>query len=329
MTAAANNKSGAIAGIELRLPASSANLGPGFDSVAIALNLHLRVRAEVANSFAVEARGRDAALCGNIEHNLILDTYREVMASSGTDFLPLALRVENEIPVGKGCGSSAAARLAGIALAVHFGRLGWSDQQIFESAVEREGHADNVAACWLGGFVLVQSNGNGNATRKLPQATRINVERDWPMLLVLSPDGLPTGRSRALLPNLYSRDVVVANVQSAMALVAAYALGRDELFTTAQQDLLHQPYRAKVCPLLPCLQPLAGSGGILAVTLSGAGKSVLLTLRRDVSHADVHSAISERLRVAGLEAELVFTSMAAQGASRTPLPARALAGEGA
>ena len=314
-----------MGGIELHLPATSANLGPGFDSVAMALDLYLRVRAELATSFSVRAQGRDAELCSKVDRNLILDTYRETLASAEQECRPLALSVVNEIPVGKGCGSSAAARLAGVALAVHFGRLGWTDEHILDLGVALEGHADNVAACWLGGFVIVQSSGNGRGQRA--QATRMAVARDWPLLLVIAPDGLPTGRSRALLPALYGREVVVANLQAAMALVAAYALGRDELFCTAQRDALHQPYRAKVCPLLPCLQPLAGSAGILAVTLSGAGSSVLLTLRQEASQQEVQEEVCARLRAAGLEGELVFTRMAALGARRVQLPARALAGE--
>jgi homoserine kinase len=326
MSAARSGNSNGVPGIELRLPASSANLGPAFDSAAIALDLYLHVRAEVASTFSVNARGRDAAICATVEHNLILETYREVLATAGAECLPLALTVDNEIPIGKGCGSSSSARLAGIALAVHFGRLPWDDERILDEAVRREGHADNAAACWLGGFVIVQSNGNGRGKRA--EATRVEVAHQWPMLLVMSRDGLSTGKSRALVPALYGREVVVANLQSAMTLVAAYVLGREELFRTAQHDALHQPYRAKVCPLLPCLQPLAGNAGILAVTLSGAGSSVLLTLRPEASPAEVEQAVCERLRAARLEGELVFTRMAEQGARRTELPARVLAGEG-
>lgn len=312
-------------GIDMRLPASSANLGPAFDSAAMALDLYLHVRAEAAATFSVTARGRDAAICGTVEHNLILDTYSEVLAREGAECPPLALAIDNQIPIGKGCGSSSAARLAGIALAVHFGRLPWDDERIFDEAVRLEGHADNAAACWLGGLVIVQSNGNKQNMRA--QATRVDVAREWPMLLVMPRDSLSTGRSRALVPALYGREVVVANLQSAMTLVAAYVLGRDELFRTAQHDALHQPYRAKVCPLLPCLQPLAGSAGILAVTLSGAGSSVLLTLRTNAQQQEVRGAVSECLRKAQLEGELVFTKMAAQGARRVELPAQVLAKE--
>jgi homoserine kinase len=322
---AQNSGCGGIPGIELRLPASSANLGPAFDSAAIALDLYLHVHAEAAPEFSVEAQGRDVAICSAVEHNLILDTYRQVLSGAGAPCRPLALRVNNQIPIGKGCGSSSAARLAGVALAVHFGRLAWSAEQILDEGVRLEGHADNVAACWLGGFVIVQSNGNGRGKRA--QASRLQVAREWPLLLVIASNGLSTGKSRALVPALYGREVVVANLQSAMTLVAAYVLGRDELFSTAQHDALHQPYRAKVCPLLPALQPLAGTAGILAVTLSGAGSSVLLTLRPDAPRDEVRKAVCERLRSAELEGELVFTKMAAEGARRVELPARTLAGE--
>ena len=326
MSAAGSGQDRGIRGIELKLPASSANLGPAFDSAAMALDLYLHVRAEAAASFSVTASGRDAEVCGKVEHNLILDSYREVLKNAKAPCVPLALRIGNEIPVGKGCGSSAAARLAGVALAVHFGGLAWTDEQILDEAVRLEGHADNVAACWLGGFVIVQANRNEHGKRV--QASRIEVARERPMLLVISGGDLATGKSRALVPTLYGREVVVANLQSAMALVAAYALGRDDLFSTAQYDALHQPYRAKVCPLLPCLQPLAGQAGILAVTLSGAGSSILLTLRNDASQHEVRDAVSERLRAAGLAGEQVFTKMAKQGTCRTQLPAQAMAGEG-
>lgn len=324
MTEAGHKRDG-LRGVELKLPASSANLGPAFDSAAIALDLYLQVRAEAAASFSVKASGRDAEVCGKLEHNLILDAYREALKRAGAQSVPLALKVRNEIPVGKGCGSSAAARLAGVALAVHFAGLDWTDEQILDEAVRQEGHADNVAACWLGGFVIVQSNRNEYGKRA--QASRIEVAQERPLLLVLAGNGLATGKSRALVPTLYGREVVVANLQSAMALVAAYALGRDDLFSTAQHDALHQPYRAKACPLLPCLQPLAGTAGILAVTLSGAGSSVLVTLRHDASQSEVCAAVSERLRAMGLEGELVFTRMASEGTRRTELPLQAMAGE--
>ncbi|MGZ4876163.1 MAG: GHMP family kinase ATP-binding protein, partial [Candidatus Angelobacter sp.] len=116
------NRPSATSQLELVLPATSANLGPAFDAAALAFGLFLKVQARTADEFSITAHGRDAEICGRVENHLILTTYREVLQTEGKPVRPLALDIENEIPIGKGCGSSAAARLAGIALAVHFGK---------------------------------------------------------------------------------------------------------------------------------------------------------------------------------------------------------------
>src|SRR5690242_9009060 len=152
-----NSSKPAKPALEIILPATSANLGPGFDSLAIALDLHLNIEAHPADDFSIAAVGRDHLLCAQLQDNLILETYREILEAQGQPVVPLALALENEIPIGKGCGSSAAARLAGAALASHFGDLAWSHRQMLEEAAHREGHADNAAACSLGGLVVVQS----------------------------------------------------------------------------------------------------------------------------------------------------------------------------
>jgi homoserine kinase len=140
----------------LSLPATSANLGPAFDAAALAFGLNLKLRARTAAAFSIAARGRDPEICGQIDKHLILTTYREVLQSEGKPVQPLALAIDNQIPVGKGCGSSAAARLAGIALAVHFGRLKWSDSRIIGEASQREHHPDNASACWMGGLTVAK-----------------------------------------------------------------------------------------------------------------------------------------------------------------------------
>ena len=112
--------------LRLTLPATSANLGPAFDAAALALDLYLTVDARPAEEFSIAATGRDREICQAIENHLILTTYREVLSGEGKSVVPLVLRIDNDIPIGKGCGSSAAARLAGIALANHFGRLRWT-----------------------------------------------------------------------------------------------------------------------------------------------------------------------------------------------------------
>src|SRR6202162_3495752 len=147
--------------LQLRLPATSANLGPAFDAAAVALDLYLKIAARPAAHFSITTSGRDREVCENLQDHLILNTYREVLSAQGREVTPLSLRIQNEIPIGKGCGSSAAARLGGIALANHFGRLRWDDAQIISEAPRREHHPDNASACWMGALTIVRMSGEG------------------------------------------------------------------------------------------------------------------------------------------------------------------------
>lgn len=279
--------------LHLRLPATSANLGPGFDALALALDLYLNVKAREAEEFSIQASGRGPEICGALERNLLLDVYRDVLTANGRAVTPLALEVENGIPLGMGCGSSAAVRLAGVALAAHFGGLGWSREQILAEATRMEGHPDNTAACWMGGFVAACWDGG-----KLWAVSIAPPER-WRALVVLPEKPLATTASRAVLPESYGSADVVANLQRVAVLTAAFASGRGDLVDEAMRDRMHQPYRREVCPLLPALLPLSGTEGILGVALSGAGPGVLVLIDSD-EHADrVEGLVREAARGAG------------------------------
>lgn len=254
----------------LRLPATSANLGPGFDALALALKLYLYVDAEPASWMTVEATGRSADICGATENNLLIETYREILAAHGRELIPLQLNVQNEIPLGMGCGSSAAVRLAALALASHFGDLDWSRDRILAEAARLEGHPDNAAACWLGG--LVASAVEGDRVR----AVSIAPPALWRAVIVMPDQPMATSASRGMLPESYTRKDVVANLQRVALLTAAFAAENADAMATAMADRLHQPFRADACPLLPRLLPLAGNDGIAGVALSGAGPAVLL-----------------------------------------------------
>lgn len=256
--------------LHLRLPATSANLGPGFDALGLAMALYLTIDATVAEDFRIEATGRNADLCGRLEDNLILTTYMDILANAGILAPGLHLKLNNEIPLGMGCGSSAAALLAGVLLANRFGSLNWTTQQILEEACRREGHPDNVAACYLGGMTALAVTDEGLVTATFGQ------NLTWQLLLALPATSLSTKKARALLPAHYSREDAVANIQATALLVAAFAQGRGNLLRTAMQDRLHQPYRRQACPLLPLLLPLTENAPFLGVALSGAGPSVLL-----------------------------------------------------
>lgn len=300
--------------IRLRLPATSANLGPGFDAMAIALDFFLEVEAEPAAQFSIAATGRDRERCSRIEHNLILGIYERLLRENSRPVVPLSIRMVNEIPLGMGCGSSAAGRLAAILLAVHFGQLGWTPERILEEACVLEGHPDNAAACWLGGFVTAASEG------RTVYVARVVPSEQWRAIVVLPADPLPTSKARAVLPERYTRAEAVANIQSSALLGVAFAQSRGDLLRVAMKDRIHQPYRAPICPLLPRLLPLAGSHGILGAALSGAGPSVLVIVASEESLPEASAAI--RKAVAGMaEPELVACRFLAVGANQSFEPA--------
>jgi len=295
--------------LRLTLPATSANLGPAFDAAALALDLYLAVDARPAEEFSIAATGRDREICQAIENHLILTTYREVLSGEGKSVVPLVLRIDNDIPIGKGCGSSAAARLAGIALANHFGRLRWTDAQIVGEASRREHHPDNASACWWGGLTVARMSGYAEA-----QVACVRPKGRWPLLLAIPEQSLATEKARAVLPAQYSRADAVVNIQNSMLLLAALTQGRHDFLSASLEDRIHQPYRAPLCPLLPCLQELTGTNGILGVALSGAGPSVLAFLDPEVSALKTRELASAHLSGQQLPAELLLTSIARRGA---------------
>lgn len=313
--------------VHLRLPATSANLGPAFDTAAVALNLHLEVIAEPAETFSISAQGCDAQACGKVEGNLILETYRRILVENNRPVQPLHLDVSNGIPLGMGCGSSAAARLAGIALAVQFGELGWQEQEILSTATFLEGHPDNVTACWLGGMTVSavatapkDAHGNCSATPSPVQVARIDVPGHWRAVVVLPHAAIRTEESRSVLPEHYSRADVVANLQHSTLLVAAFASGRNEWLQAAMFDRLHQPYRAAICPLLGRLQPLVGvAAGVLGVALSGAGPGVLLIVEHEQSPLELQGAVRRVLNDFG-DAEIIQCGFESRGAGQNTSP---------
>lgn len=258
----------------VRVPASSANLGPGFDALGLALNLHLVCRFHRAERLVIRAAGRDAEQIPLDESNLIWQTALTVANDVAEMLPPVALDIDNGIPLGKGLGSSAAALTAGVILADELLGLGWKPMRILDEAARIEGHPDNVAACVLGSIVTSAIDSGGVA-----RVVRLELSDRYDAAVVVPDFELPTSRARAVLPDSYSRQDAIFNLQRAALLIAALTTGTTSAFPTALEDRMHQPYRYALVPGLEEAVRLRAPG-LLGCALSGAGPSILVFYER-------------------------------------------------
>src|SRR5579862_583776 len=204
----------------VRVPASSANLGPCFDALGLALAVYLDCRFRASQCLRIVATGRDAAAIPTDDRNLIWQTALSVAADVGMAMPPIELAIDNQIPLGKGMGSSAAALTAGVVIADRLLGLGWRPLRILDEAARLEGHPDNVAACVLGSIVASAID-SGGAVRSV----RIELPSLFGVAVVVPNFALPTKQARAVLPDVYSRADTTFNIQRATLLVAALAMG--------------------------------------------------------------------------------------------------------
>lgn len=252
----------------VRVPATSANLGPGFDSFGLALSTYDHVAAEVVEAgLQVEVSGPAAADLPRDESNLVVRAMRAVMARLGLRQPALRLSAHNAMPVGRGLGSSAAAVVAGIRLAEELCGASLGEEGRLSLAAELEGHADNAAACLLGGLTICWRSGQDT------RAVRLAVHPEVIPLLLLAPQPLPTQRARAMLPDSVQHGDAAANSAAAGLLVTALT-SRPDLLLPATEDRIHQRYRRAAMPAtLDLVAELRGRG--VAAVVSGAGPSVL------------------------------------------------------
>ncbi len=292
------------AATKVRVPASCANLGPGFDTLGVALEIYLECQFQPAAELKITARGRDAAIIPLDASNLIWQTALKVAESEGLRLPPAAIEISNDIPVGKGLGSSAAALVAGVTIAEVFLKLDWSRQRILDAAVRLEGHPDNAAACVMGSIVTAAIGADG-----VTRAVRLDLPKRFRIAVVCPDFALATNQMRSLLPDCYSKEDTVFNLQRATLLVAALATGNREAFPDALEDRLHQPYRLASVPGLSDVLKLRAPG-LLGCALSGAGPAVLVFFERgsesvveQVQHAFHRSGHSSEVILAGIDRE--------------------------
>jgi homoserine kinase len=246
----------------VKVPATSANLGPGYDVLAAALALHLELEVEEAGSFSAEAGGLGVPLDRS---NLCVRAFETLRPADG-----IAFRIRSEVPLAAGLGSSAAAIVAGLLAADHLYELAQDPEDILVRAAEIEGHPDNVAAALYGGFVVC-SNVDGRIA-----ATRLEPPQGVEAIVVVPNEQVPTEEARKAIPETVSVEDAVANISAASELVLGIQRSDLTLIGRGLSDRLHQPHRAHLYPRSMEIVREAPRMGAIGATISGAGPTVLV-----------------------------------------------------
>ncbi|MGA8074253.1 MAG: homoserine kinase [Candidatus Acidiferrales bacterium] len=298
--------------VRVQVPASTANLGPAFDCAAIALNLYLRVYAEPrsAPGFEIAYRGVDANRVPAGEENLVVQAIRSYAASAKTPIAGARIEIENDIPIGVGLGSSAAAIIAGFLIAAEL--VGGKPERalLLREAAALEHHPDNVTAALCGGFVVAATAGGESAGSGEVLFHRCDVSESLDFIAVTPDRPLPTEKARSVLPAQYSRQDVVQNLQRVALLTAAFCSGSGltpEIF----RDRIHQPYRSPLIPgIADCLEfRHEGLGGVF---ISGAGSSVMAIATKHAT--EIGDALVEKFNRNGVKARATHLKADNRGA---------------
>lgn len=284
----------------VRAPASSANLGPGFDAIGIALDLWNTVTIDTEGPAGqVTNTGPEAALLDGLD-NLTVAAMEMLARDVKRELPPFSIVADTRIPVSRGLGSSAAALVAGLVAANRLLDLGLNRDQLFKYAWRMEGHGDNVGAALNGGAVL--------AVPSVNHATSLWRGEDLGLTaVVFIPEATgATWAARAALPNDIPHADAVLNVATAAGLAIGLKTADHELIAAGMRDMLHEPYRARLFPHLDAMKATARDHGAIGAALSGAGPSVLALVppNRAEDVAEAFAAAAKRLVVPGRVAHL-------------------------
>jgi homoserine kinase len=281
----------------VRVPASSANLGPGYDVLAAALTLQLELEVEETGSFSVDVGDLDVP---TDRSNLCVRAFEAVRPADEISF-----RIRSEIPLTAGLGSSAAAIVAGLMAADHLYEMALEPGDLLGFATKLEGHPDNVAAALHGGFVLCDPGGGA--------VTRLEPPQGVEAVLVIPPDQVPTGEAREAIPAEVPHADAVANMAAAATLVLGIERSDPSLIAAGlapERERLHQSHRSKLYPDSIALLQAAPEVGALGASISGAGPTVLFWSFWQ-STGDVVAALRKRVGEGGEVRRVPFSAMGA------------------
>jgi len=284
--------------VRVSVPGSSANLGPGFDVIGLAIDLRLNVAAVVSPVFSLSwvGVGTDDVPHGNA--NLVHQAFVKAFEARGLKTPTVEITCRNQIPIGKGLGSSAASTIAGLLLAREIG-LPMEATEILKLAKDIEGHCDNAAASLLGGLTVVACDADPLVVRQISRP-------DLGVALFLPNFKTSTTESRQQLPTHVSRSDAVFNMSRLALLIHAIGSGDYDLLKFATQDRLHEPYRTNSVPGFTDIVSSAIEAGAFCATLSGSGPSIV-ALTPLGSQYDVAAAMRRTAEAAGVEGMEIVT----------------------
>ncbi|MFA5536117.1 MAG: homoserine kinase [Bacillota bacterium] len=256
--------------ITVRVPATTANLGPGFDVLGLALSLYNFVEMELREQgLEIEISGEGKDIISQDTENIVYKAAQSVWKKCGFQCKGLYIKLVNNIPLARGLGSSAAAIIGGMLAANALAGNPLSNEELLILATQLEGHPDNVAPALFGGLVISNYENGKMLTHRIVVNNSVHI-------IATVPDfQLPTKLARELLPEFVSIEDAAFNLSRISFLVTAFITGNYQLLRIGMEDKLHQPYRSKLIPGLEAAFKNAKNAGALGVTLSGSGPTVV------------------------------------------------------
>jgi len=281
--------------VTFRIPASTANLGAGFDALGLGLARYLRIGVQPSDRLEMTVTGMNADRISTNEDNLIYKVALNTAKRRNHTLPPFHLWIDNEIPLARGMGSSAAAIIAGITCYEVLTGDTLDEQELFRCAFDFEDHPDNLGACLYGGLIAGVAAEDGSV-----QVARLKIPCKMSTVVVIPSFELSTGLARSVLPKTYSFRDIIYNTQRSALTIAALTTCNKKLIREAMKDRIHQPYRAKLIPGLEEILELK-MNGLLGVALSGAGPTVFTFVEPELAR-EVGDAISGIYKRHGVEA---------------------------